>query len=165
MTNYTELKIYRKSQVNGLTKHLSGLRWGKDESRDLTIQRAEEIGLQVDYNDSHITGEKFTFKTPRKITAEQTRFGKAWLKNHFFKLDGSPRKGQATQYVNQWTLDIAKSVSRFEFIGVLGIYSPDYRDFNQFIPIYRAYNRKGEYFDYAPVHWGQPVIFNEGGAK
>jgi len=26
------------------------------------------------------------------------------------------------------------------------------------LPVYRTYNRRGQYFDYAPVHWGQPVI-------
>jgi hypothetical protein len=163
MTDYKNLKVYKKSQINGLTKHLSGLRFvGRwDEPRckrnELMIDRCLELGMIVDYNDSHLPGEKFTFKSPRKITGEQSRFGKAWLKNYFFKSDGKPRSGKRTEYVGQRVLDIAKSVTRFEFIGVLGC-ANSYWEINQFIPIYRAYNSRGQYFDYAPIHWGEPVV-------
>lgn len=162
MTDYKNLKTFQKSQVNGLTKHLSSLRFNQPYSperrnNDVIIDRAKEIGLEVDYNDSNQMGEKFTFTSPRKITGEQTKFGKAWLKNYFFKLDGKTRSGKRTEHVSEATLKIAKSVSRFEFIGVLGIANQSW-EIHSFLPIYRAYDRKGNYFDYSPVHWGEPVI-------
>lgn len=162
MTDYKNLKRFEKSQINGLTKHLSNLRTpytpDKDSNRNgPMIDRCLELGMIVDYNNSGLNGEKFTFKVPRKITAEQTRFGKAWLKQYFFKLDGSPRNGKRTEYVTFATLEIAKRVVRFEFIGVLGVANYQW-EINQFLPIYRAYDRKGNYFDYSPVHWGNPVI-------
>ena len=158
--DYTNLKQYTKSQVNGLTKALMAQRFGEGDSHagwERIFNKAKEVGLEIDYNDANISGEKLTFKTPRKITKAQTELGKAWLKNHFFKLDGTPRRGKATECVSDSTLKIAKSVARFEFIGVLVIASQGWYPC-QVLPIYRTYNRKGEYFDYAPVHWGQPVI-------
>lgn len=170
MYDYKNLKVFKKSQINGLTKHLANLRFirhddiqetlttgRKVNTNDRMIDRCLELGMIVDYNDSHLPGEKFTFKTPRKITKEQTEFGKAWLKNYFFKLDGKPRSGKRTEYISENTLDIAKSVTRFEFIGVLGV-ANSYWEIMQFLPVYRAYNKQGHYFDYAPVHWGQPVV-------
>lgn len=161
MTDYKNLKRFEKSQINGLTKHLACLRFSEYSERERRnermIERAEQLGLQVDYNDSHMSGEKFTFKVPRKITAEQTKFGKAWLKDYFFKRNGEPRSGKRTEYVSNQTLEIAKRVSRFEFIGVLGV-ADQYWNIHSFLPIYRAYDRNGNYFDYSPVHWGEPVI-------
>lgn len=160
MYNYAEIKKFQKSQINGLTKHLSGLRFGASEmgrGNDKMINRAQELGMEVDYNDSNLPGEKFTFKTPRKITKEQTDFGKAWLKSYFFKKDGSPRGGKRTYYISKSTLDIAKRVVRFEFIGVLGV-ANSFWEIHSFLPIYRAFDSKGNYFDYSPVHWGEPVI-------
>jgi len=160
MTDYKNLKVYKKSQVNGLTKHLSGLRFStpyseRRELADKIISRCTELGMDLDYCVSH--GERFTFKTPRKITKEQSDFGKQWLKDYFFKKDGKPRNGKRTEYVSDRVLSIAKSVSRFEFVGVIGLFN-GIGEMCQFVPVYRAFNRKGEHFDYAPIHWGQPLI-------
>jgi hypothetical protein len=159
MTDYKNLKVFEKSQVNGLTKHLSALRFKTawdDRTNDVMIKRANELGLELDYyRDSE--AEKFVFKVPRKITAEQTKFGKAWLKEYFFKKDGTPRSGKRTEYVGDRVLRIAKNASRFEFVGVYGL-TNSFGSIVQFVPIYRTYNRKGEYFDYAPIHWGSPII-------
>ncbi len=159
---YEKMKVFPKSAINGLTKKLSSLRFGPyepgaDKRNGKMIDCAKSLGLEIDYNDSNMPGEKFIFVNPRKITAEQTKFGKQWLKAYFFKKNGEPRGGKRTEYVENRTLEIAKNVSRFEFIGVLGV-ANNYWEIHSFLPIYRAYNRKGEYFDYSPVHWGQPVI-------
>lgn len=159
MTDYKNLKMFRKSQVNGLTKHFTSLRFGCDFDRTKTweriFRRAKELGMDVGY--SHASGERLDFATPRKITKEQTEFGKAWLKSYFFKRNGEPRSGKRTEYVENRVLQIAKSVSRFEFVGVQILASQDFYP-NAAVPIYRAYNRKGDYFDYAPIHWGEPLI-------
>jgi hypothetical protein len=158
MTDYKNLKQFQKSQINGLTKHLSNLRFGVGSNQDMwqaIFKRGEEIGLEIGYSEAH--GERLDFKIPRKITKEQSDFGKSWLKEYFFKKDGKPRSGKATEYVGDRVLKIAKSVSRFEFVGVQVLASQGWYPC-QVVPIYRAFNRKGEYFDYSPVHWGQPII-------
>lgn len=174
--DYMNLKRFEKSQVNGLTKHLAGLRFNTPDDpnkrtrlNDVIFQRADELGLEIDYNDMNASGEKLTFKTPRKITAEQTKFGKAWLREYFFKKNGEPRGGKRTKCIGDDILRVAKSVVRFEFIGVMGLFN-SYGEMVQFVPIYRAYGRNGRYFDYAPIHWGEPLISQnsyetQGGAR
>jgi hypothetical protein len=158
MYDYKNLKVFEKSQINGLTKHLAGLRFGEyGKGNDKIISRAQELDLEVDYNDSNLQGEKFTFKKPRKIKRVQTQFGKAWLKAYFFKIDGTPRSGKRTQYVGNRVLEIAKKVHHFEFVGVLGVANNSWEIY-AFLPIYRAFDKNGNYFDYSPVHWGEPVI-------
>lgn len=156
--DYKNIMKFEKRMINGLTKKLSNLRFGNyTRGNEIMIKQAESYDMEVDYNDSNLPGEKILFKKARKITKEQTECGKTWLKNYFFKKNGDKRSGKATEYINDDTLRIAKSVVRFEFVGVLGVANSSW-EIHSFLPIYRAYNRKGEYFDYAPVHWGQPVI-------
>jgi hypothetical protein len=157
-TDYLNLKKFEKSQINGLTKSLSSLRFGHGSNRDAwdrMFARGREYAMEIGYSHGH--GERMDFKVPRKITEEQTKFGKAWLKDYFFKRDGSPRSGKRMECVGTRTLNIAKSVARFEFVGVQILASTGWYPC-QVIPIYRAFNRKGEYFDYAPIHWGEPLI-------
>ena len=47
-TDYKNLKIYQKSQVNGLTKHLSNLRFGS-ESNKLSVAQYNLV-LCLKYN-------------------------------------------------------------------------------------------------------------------
>ncbi len=159
--DYANFKTFTKSQIGGLTKSLASLRFGAGldtgKAWDKILERAKSVGLEIDYNDANVSGEKLTFKVARKITAEQTKFGKAWLRNYFFKLDGTPRSGKRMDYISDDVLKIAKSVARFEFVGVLVVASQGFYPC-QVLPIYRTYNRKGEYFDYAPIYWGQPII-------
>lgn len=159
MYDYKNLKRFEKSQINGLTKHLNNLRFEDYETNralwDRIFRRAEELGLEIGYSEAH--GERLDFKTPRKITKEQSDFGKRWLKEYFFKANGQPRSGKRTEYVGTRVLEIAKNVSRFEFVGVQVLASEGWYPC-QIVPIYRAYNRKGQYFDYAPIHWGEPLI-------
>lgn len=158
--DYKNIKKYTKSQIGGLTKRLMGTRfkinnYDRGDMWDALFKDAKGLGLEIVYNDiGH--GERLDFAKPRKITKEQTEFGKAWLKDFFFKKDGAPRSGKRTQYINQFELNIAKSVTRFEFVGV-AVQASDGWCPCQVLPIYRAYNRKGQSFDYAPVYWGQPL--------
>lgn len=159
---YDKMKTFPKSAIGGLTKKLSSFRFTSnnttnDNQYDKTLIFAREVGLAWSHNHYEVNGDVFLFTSARKITTEQTAFGKDWLKNHFFKKNGQARSGKNTENVGTRVLEISKSVSRFEFVGVVGLMN-SYGDYVQFIPLYRTYNRKGEYFDYAPIHWGQPVI-------
>lgn len=159
MYDYKNIKTFTKSQIGGLTKHLSNLRFGvsndRNEAWNKIFERAKELGLEIGYSEAH--GERLDFIKPRKITGEQSKYGKQWLRQYFFKLNGDSRSGQRTEYVSNRTLNIAKAVVRFEFVGVQVLASQGWFPV-QCVPIYRAYNRKGEHFDYAPIHWGQPIV-------
>lgn len=158
MTDYRNLKVFKKSQINGLTKVLMSQRFGlgdHNESWERIFKLAETFGLKVGYSYAH--GERLDFLKPSKITSEQTALGKAWLKNYFFKLDGTPRRGKRTDQVPDAVLKIAKRVTRFEFVGVQVLASSGWYP-SQVVPIYRTYDRTGSYFDYSPVHWGEPII-------
>lgn len=157
--DYLNLQRFTKSQINGLTKALISQRFGTYESSkawDAIFAKAEQLGLEIGYCGNYY-GERLDFKTPRKITREQTDFGRKWLKDYFFKKNGTPRSGKRTEYIGQGVLDIAKSVSRFEFVGVAILASQGWYP-NQAVPIYRAYSRDGSYFDYSPIHWGTPIV-------
>lgn len=160
MTNYSELKTFQKSQVNGLTKALSALRfrsWSDDKNLETDIMfKAKQFGLKHERSDWHSGGEIFLFDKPRKITKEQTQLGKEWLKKHFFKLNGEVRSGKNTEHVGSRVIEISRKVTRFEFVGVVGLRN-GFGQLIQFLPLYRTYSGK-QYFDYAPIHWGQPVI-------
>lgn len=156
--DYANLKQFTKGQIGGLTKRLNGHRFNSGSNQDTwtaIFKDAETIGLEVGYCEAH--GERLDFKTPRKITKEQTEFGKTWLKNYFFKKDGKPRSGKRTEYVDSDVLNIAKRVVRFEFVGVNVLASQGWYPC-QVVPIYRAYDPKGNYFDYSPIHWGEPIF-------
>lgn len=159
MTDYKSLKKYEKSQINGLTKCLAHFRFGP-YTEDLKKKEALHNfmwSLKLNLVNEVYEGHLFHFETPKKITQSQTTLGKNWLKNYFFKKDGTPRKTKNIHGVSERVLSISKHVSRFEFIGVLGCVN-SFGEYVQFLPIYRTYNRKGEYFDYAPIYWGTPVI-------
>lgn len=159
-TNYEELKKYTMGNVRGLTKKLGKTFYGQGPQRPRLAEALVETGLGFGGSADTVDGELFLFHTEKKITVEQTAIGKSWLKEYFFKKDGSPRSGKRTEGVSQSVLLIAKSVSRFEFIGVLGLRNV-MGDLCHFLPIYRTYDRKGNYFDYAPGHWAAPIILDE----
>lgn len=159
MTDYRNLRIFKKSQVNGLTRAILAQRFegysSQSEAWDKIFKLSESFGLEVSYSQAY--GERLDFVKPRKITKEQTELGKTWLKSYFFKLDGKPRRGKRTENVNEHVLQIARRVTRFEFVGVQVLASSGWWP-SQAVPIYRSYDRTGSYFDYSPIHWGEPII-------
>lgn len=158
--NYREMRTYPKAAINGLTKKLSSFRFGSGSTQQAWSKiesTINQVGLSYRFEETNINGDVFHFVKARKITKEQTQLGKSWLKTHFFKLNGDVRTGKATELVGDRVLRIAKQASRFEFVGVLGLRN-SFQDYVQFLPIYRTFDRDGNYFDYAPVHWGQPII-------
>jgi hypothetical protein len=150
---------FEKSEIGALTKLLSN-RFAPQDRKD-SVNALKELALECmgsEYLSNGITGEVLHFKRGgAKISKEQTALGKTWLREFFFKKNDEVRGGKNTEGVGTRVLSIAKSVSKFEFVGVLLCYN-QYGYSNSCLPIYRTYNRKGDYFDYAPIHWGQPVI-------
>lgn len=157
---YHSMKVFPKSAINGLTKKLSSFRFNDnntnhDNAYDKTLMWAREQGLNWSHNDYEIDGDIFLFEKARKITKEQTQFGKTWLKNHFYTPKGMIRQTKGICKSIR-VRSIVLGITRFEFVGVIGLRN-SFGDYVQFVPIYRTY-KGGAYFDYAPIHWGQPII-------
>lgn len=159
------MKVFPKSAINGLTKLLASYRFSSTSSqvKERIDQVRDGMGLRWDsrvtrtIDDRAYDSEVYHFEKPRKITAEQSKLGKAWLKEYFFKKDGTTRSGKRTESIEQAVLDISKNVTRFEFIGVIS-FCNWFGDELAYGPIYRTFDKFGNYFDYSPVHWGQPII-------
>lgn len=154
---------YTKSDVGALTKLVASRRFSDGWRSQQIFEFVENNFKCVDniYLHSNFQGEVMHFNKIQNLTKEQTALGKAWLKNYFYNSKGVLRsskdvKAIQLEHSNKVT-DIAKNVSRFKFVGIM-VVSNSHGYANQCLPIYRAFNKKGEYFDYAPIHWGQPVI-------
>lgn len=160
--DYAKIQTFEKSQINGLTKRLSSMvRYGafteRAEGQRRLLVACSEVGLKNSHEDYDCDGTAFMFKKPRSITAEQTAFGIAWLKDYFYNSKGQIRRGKRTEDVPRYVLERAHKVIRFKFVGVIGLRN-GMNEYAQFIPTYRAYCADGSWFDYSPIYWGKPVI-------
>lgn len=148
---------FTKSEIGALTKLIQSMRFSKNASQKEKIQELIDNNLEYVKELYDINADVYHFAKPAKITPEQTELGKQWLRNYFFKLDGTIRKGQATENISESVLNISKKVMCFEFIGLVFCRNT-FQEVCQVLPVYRTYNKQGEYFDYAPMHWSKPVI-------
>jgi hypothetical protein len=156
---YAKMRTFPKSAIGGLTKKLMGFRFKRDRvsnNEALVEAFADSVGLTTSKEIYDVNGTAFYFNSPRSITREQTTFGKEWLKQHFYKKNGTIRSGKNTENVPNFVLTMAKKVRGFKFVGVLGLRN-SFGEYMQFLPIYRTFSGRS-YFDYAPIHWGQPII-------
>jgi hypothetical protein len=150
---------FEKSEINALTKLIQSSRFAEQIRKNEILAFLDLVSDEVGFEYLHggFQGAVRHFKKPMKITKQQTELGKQWLRNYFFKLNGKKRTGKATEFVGDRVLQISKKVKRFEFVGIL-IGRNQWRDISGVLPIYRTYDSSGNYFDYAPIHWGQPII-------
>lgn len=148
-------KVWQRADINALTKMLNrnGRTGALMEVWDLTsdLRHVSELPR---YN-----AAVMLFDNSYSITKEQTEFGIEWLNNFSFKSNGEARNTKNN--FDSAQLLIIKNFKKFEFVGVLGFRN----GFNQMIqhaPIYRVVSKSGDYFDYTPIHMGNPIV--SGGA-
>lgn len=158
-TNYSKLKTYERAQVNGLTKKLNSYRFGQENKTITKNTFMISLGLKHIETNYGVNGEVYHFEKNKAITRMQTSFGKQWLKAWFFNSKGLARKGKRTANLDPNVLLIASKVTRFKFVGVIGFMN-SFNEELSYAPIYRTYDRKGNFFDYAPLYWGAPVIID-----
>jgi hypothetical protein len=146
---YTKLingKKWSKSDIHGLLKLINGRRFKKDLFK-------EDVNNLIALMWSHEEDNKEWL-----ITKEQSDLGIQWLKNACFKKNGETRNTELSRSFSDHKKNIIKNFSKFRFVGFHeeggGCYNTTY------LPIYRTYDRKGNYFDYSPIHWGLPIIHN-----
>lgn len=154
-----KLGKFTKSEIGALTKLIQSKRFlsGKNPKKYEAIDNLIDANFEYIKELYDINADLYHFFKPAKITTEQTELGRNWLRNYFFKLDGSKRRGKATENISDNVLNISKSVTRFEFIGLVFCRNT-FQDICSVLPVYRTYNKQGEYFDYAPIHWSGPII-------
>jgi hypothetical protein len=160
----TKTRRFEKSEIGALTKLIASYRFAdtqrKNDIEALQTETMERVAIVDRYMYNHrVECEVMHFAKPSKITVQQTTLGKNWLNKHCFKLNGETRKDIEDHFSDR-ALSIARNVSRFEFIGVVMVFDDSGygKNLQQVLPIYRTYNRKGEYFDYSPIHWAQPIV-------
>lgn len=155
---YESMKVFPKGAINGLTKKLNSMRFGRSAPNAREIYDAMELTQRGSVErDMDYSSYIMHFAHTRRIERAQTTFGKAWLKQWFYKLNGSKRTGKRVEGVSDRVLRLANKITRFEFIGVLE-HTNWYGEPQQYTPIYRAYTSTGEYFDYSPIMWSNPII-------
>lgn len=97
-----------------------------------------------------------------KITEDQSNKGIEWLKKTQLKKNGELRNSQSV-FINEGDKKILENFSHFKFIGLefsdFNYYSNSYRNI---APIYRTFDKSGNYFDYAPIAFGSCGILDRG---
>ncbi len=158
--------LFQKREINALTKLLGGVRFAKPE-RVAEVAYLKRMlmteGADVSHGESY--GTVWTFNRACKISEEQSAFGLAWLHDHYFKKNAAPRAValRLAEEHGSDLLTVVRGVVRFDFIGVIEFRNQYDGQVMQAIPLYRAFDATGKYFDYAPIHWSEPVfIFDNG---
>lgn len=132
----------KKWELHAFAKLLNTIKWSSPERKQAIENLFSE--LHIGYG----TDQEY------KLTAEHTKQGKEYFQRYCFKLNGEVRKGCQ---LGTRELNIVRKFSHFRFVGFYdhynnGGYDPFY------MIVFRVYNKDGNYFDYSPVHWGDPYI-------
>lgn len=136
-------KRWEKSDIHGFLKLLNSMKFNKNENKKRDIE-----DLLFLFHDQG---------TEWGISKEQTLTGITWLRNAVLKNDGTYRNSKLSDVFGDKEKMIIKNFSKFKFVGI----HEERTSWHTFYyPIYRTYDRKGNYFDYTPIHWGTPIFHN-----
>lgn len=137
--------VWTKTEINSLAKCIGSARW----ENDWTL-KAAKLNLLTLINENGY-----------RITKEQSDFGKAFLYSKLFNSKGQFRRSQVASQFREWRGDIVKRLTKFTFDGFHVEWNSYTREINSLAPVYSAYDRKGQRFSYAWVHWGPVFIDND----
>lgn len=138
-------KTFRKYEAILLAKRpltkseILGLAWALNGAKRVNLLYPHRVVLTALINR----------RAERPIAKELSTFGVQWLRKKAFKLNGEPRQGK-TQPFGDRELKIIKGFSKYRWVGFHNT-QEDYGNFNgckSLTPIWRCYDRKGNYFDY-----------------
>lgn len=141
-------KTWAKADIQRLTKFLNGVRFTKDDDR-----RAFSLEFQAKFDE--------LWNKPRLLTEEHSTQGINYLRDYCWTTKGVVRK--SCRAFNEDEREIVKNFKSFAFIG-WHIETNDFGD-TFFHIVYRTYAKDGSYFDYIPMHWGDPIIVENGYAR
>ena len=146
MRKFKRFEKWTKGEINGLRKAVG-------MCSNLPRACIEEL---KHYAYSH--GNEF------KITKEQSLFGIQYLKEAVFTKKGIPRNAKRNflRYEPD-AIKIIKNFAKFRFIGLQSTPKSYYfgdRAGEYTLPIYRTYDRDGNYFDYTAGMWGNCELIN-----
>jgi len=146
-------KKLTKSEINSFKKLFNSMRWIDPRfNNNLKPECKNDFeNIQTILNHMYYSDSKSYL-----ITKEQTKQGIDYLKRFCFKVNGSLRKGVEDSF-NEYCIDIIKNFSKFRFVG---FYEINHQYHNEYMPAWRTYDKKGNYFDYICAHWGKPEILN-----
>lgn len=141
-------KVLSKSDIGALTKLFNSSRWGGDTQRNADIRE-----LKAAF-DSRIDNKDFF-----DLTQEQTDFGIEWLHNFLFTGSGKLRQGKCVGDFDNHEALVIRNFSGFQLVGLKEHYN-GIGTVVMYSPIYRTYDKLGNWFDYAPVMWGVPELID-----
>jgi hypothetical protein len=139
-------KRWAKQEINGLRKAIGYSRWSEGEDRDNRLRLLEKMSEALTENKSW------------PITAEQTEQGIEYLRRLLLKTNGERTRNKVAQKFTDEQVDIVRKFKRFTFVGLHEVYSDYDGRLQDTLPIYRVHSRDGKHFDYAPIHWGEPLV-------
>lgn len=138
-----------ENEIRGLAKLLNSKRFGITERGCERFFMINEIERRLN---------EATRTWP--ITKEQSSKGIEYLRRRYFKKNGEPRKLCPFSETAQ---NIIRNFKRFEFVGLYEHATT--AGSMGYLPIYRVISKHGSYFDYSPVHWGEPIIHSDFAVK
>lgn len=133
---------FTKSEIGALIKGLNAERFSE----------CRAMSNLINDNTEYAGNDTMEFNKGFQITKEQTELGIAWLNKFCFGSRG-PRKQDS---FSEHDLAVIKSFTKFRFVGVMEI---DNGYGCRYLPVYRTYGKTGS-FDYCPIHWSKPIVFN-----
>lgn len=146
MTKFNRFEKWTKGEINGLRKAVGPCS---------KLPRACIEELQ---------DKAYCHSSEFKITKEQSLFGIEYLKKTVFTKKGIPRNAKRNFLRSEPNaIKIIKNFAKFRFIGLQSVPNNYYwgnRAGEYTLPIYRTYDRDGNYFDYTAGMWGNCELIN-----
>lgn len=136
------------------SKYVDLIKKGKFTERELISFRRQINGsskLDIDSRQELVDlfEEKASSNKTIQLSKEQQSKGLNWLRQKTFKLNGRIRKNSP---LGSYEIEVLNNFKKFTCVGLYNISENSY---TQYVPIYRCYNKKGNYFDYICLMWGE----------
>ena len=136
---------WSKSDITSFAKALNSMKY--DESRN--PERMDRISsLWYEFQNRG--------RVHYNLTAEQTEQGISYLRSRYFKKNGEPRKSCPFNEAEQ---AVIKTFKKFTFSSIY-VERNDY-GMEWYHPVYTVFGKNGDKFEYAPLHWSNPIIFRD----
>jgi hypothetical protein len=145
-------RVWQKSEINAVIKALQRINFSDSlNSNEFQFKHADLLAA-CHYQEGNESGP-----FEHSITKEQSDYGLEYLKRRYFKLNGTARR-QCPFNLRQQAI-IMHAFKEFKFVGFYE-HRNDSGMYVGYTPVYRVHANNGEYFDYSPIHWGNPLVFN-----
>lgn len=143
------------------SKYVDLIKKGKFTEQELISFRRQINGssrLDIDKRQNLVClfEEKASSNKSIQLSKEQQLKGLNWLRQKTFKLNGGIRKNSP---LGTYEIVVLNSFKKFTCVG---LYNNSENNYVNYVPVYRCYGKKGNYFDYICMMWGEITIVSLG---